>query len=1082
MKKFGILAVITVFAAIVGFFTACEEVDYSDEVITFMSVEANGDENTTSTELYLSFNKAVEKFNIADITLSNISVSKVELSEPVTEGEKVRYTLTVNGLSAGGTVIVKVEKQGYNFKGSPLSTRLFFKVPVDFQGLSDNGISNLTTTQIFLTFDREIGNFSAADITLEGGPEGLIKGELNGPNGSGPVVYTLEVSGFRTSGQVMVTVSKAGFAFFPSSRPVLISFYTPPIVFMSVTADGNATTQSRLLTFAFDREISGLSADDFILDGISGIRKGAFIALGYDALSQSYKYTLAISEFTQSGTLNVSVSKTGFAINNSTRQVTVYHTISVTLLNVLANSGANGTTESITLVFNQPVEGLTASDIDLTPATIIKGEFTSIGNQYTLKISGFTSNVSLRVVVSKSGYTISNSTQNASIIYNAPVFDYVSDFRTWLSGMRTNTNTTAYKVTLTVASDNNSPLPDLTIRQVLTSAIASGKYVEITLDVGDTNTTLEVDSFKGCVTLVTIDLQGPITLGNTVFSGCTYLTTVTIGEEVSITGKSVFTGCSRLSKIEVHEKNNNLSTKDDVLYNSAGTTLKAYPAAKRGDEFIIPSIPSGVSVTSIEEEAFSGCTNLDYITIPDTVTTIEKYAFKNCTGLREITIPYNDSLTIIDEGVFSGCTRLAKVTIAGAGDATDFGAITSIEKSAFSGCTSLTTVDFAKGDVFITIGEAAFKGCNKLASITLPDSIETISKEAFSGCTVLNNVAIPESVTTIEEGAFSDCSGLRVITLVDNDTNNITIGDKAFANSGLTSATLPASVTTFGKEVFSGCTGLTTITINGAISIDGDTLKGCSGLTTLAIGQSVNIIAAGALSGCAKLATLTVNVANTTYSAASNVLYTKDGSSLLAYPPARAGSFTIPADVTTIGDSAFKNCTSSGFSSINIPVTVENITGNPFAGCTSLTSITVGASGLTTSPYYYAENGVLYDAAKETLIAYPAGKTGTAFVIPSSAAVGGVKVTTIAVGAFYGAVNITDVEIPTTVGNIAADAFTGCSKLVKVDFKGQIQSTNFNASAFPGDLRSKFYASINALGTPGVYTRPNGTSTTWTKQ
>ena len=111
-----------------------------------------------------------------------------------------------------------------------------------------------------------------------------------------------------------------------------------------------------------------------------------------------------------------------------------------------------------------------------------------------------------------------------------------------------------------------------------------------------------------------------------------------------------------------------------------------------------------------------------------------------------------------------------------------------------------------EGDV-TKIGYYAFYGyktdCNKLTSVTIPDSVKTIGESAFYYCKSLTSVTIPDSVTTIGERAFSDCTSLTSVTIPDSVT---TIGDYAFYNcDSLTSVTIPDSVTTIGEGTFESC-------------------------------------------------------------------------------------------------------------------------------------------------------------------------------------------------------------------------------------------------------------------------------------
>ena len=81
-------------------------------------------------------------------------------------------------------------------------------------------------------------------------------------------------------------------------------------------------------------------------------------------------------------------------------------------------------------------------------------------------------------------------------------------------------------------------------------------------------------------------------------------------------------------------------------------------------------------------DAFSHCTSLTSVTIPDSVTSIGEYAFSSCTSLTSVTIP--DSVTSIGNNAFYNCTSLTSVTIGNS--------VTSIGHGAFTRCTSLKEV------------------------------------------------------------------------------------------------------------------------------------------------------------------------------------------------------------------------------------------------------------------------------------------------------------------------------------------------------------------------------------------------------
>ena len=230
-------------------------------------------------------------------------------------------------------------------------------------------------------------------------------------------------------------------------------------------------------------------------------------------------------------------------------------------------------------------------------------------------------------------------------------------------------------------------------------------------------------------------------------------------------------------------------------------------------------------MTSIGGSAFSGCSGLTSVTIPNSVTSIGGSAFSGCSGLTSINIP--NSVTSISSSAFRGCSGLTSITIPNS--------VTSIGNYAFSACSSLTSITIPNS--VTSIGEEAFRYCSGLTSITIPNSVTSIGIYAFSACSSLTSITIPNSVTSIGDGAFSGCSGLTAITIPNSVT---AISSYAFSGcSGLTAITIPNSVTSIGNEAFSGCSGLTAITIpNSVTSIGNEALSGCSGLTSVTVNWS----------------------------------------------------------------------------------------------------------------------------------------------------------------------------------------------------------------------------------------------------
>ena len=127
------------------------------------------------------------------------------------------------------------------------------------------------------------------------------------------------------------------------------------------------------------------------------------------------------------------------------------------------------------------------------------------------------------------------------------------------------------------------------------------------------------------------------------------------------------------------------------------------------------------------------------------------------------------------------------------------------------------------------IGNKAFRLCNSLTSINIPNSVTNIGDEAFSWCRSLTSIKIPNSVTNIGDEAFHECESLKSINIPDSVTN---IGNEAFSwCNSLTSIKIPNSVTNIGDGTFNECTSLTNINIPDSVTNIGDeAFNGCNNL------------------------------------------------------------------------------------------------------------------------------------------------------------------------------------------------------------------------------------------------------------
>ena len=350
----------------------------------------------------------------------------------------------------------------------------------------------------------------------------------------------------------------------------------------------------------------------------------------------------------------------------------------------------------------------------------------------------------------------------------------------------------------------------------------------------DSVTTIGYGAFDNCVSLTSVTIGGSVTtIGGSAFDNCNSLASIVIPDSVTTIGEGAFRDCYSLTSIVIPDSVTSIES--NAFYCCISIQSATMPTSAIGyvpmDSLKTVVINGG---DSIGYSAFSDCYSLTSVTIGDSVTTIGNYAFRDCYSLTSIVIP--DSVTTIGYEAFSGCTSIQSATMPTI-------AIGYVPKN------SLKTVVINGGD---SIGDGAFRGCNSLTSIVIPDSVTTIGDEAFYSCDSLTSIVIPDSVTTIGGGAFAYCDSLTSITIPDSVT---TIGNYAFDGcDSLASIVIPDSVTTIGDYAFFDCESLTSIVIPDSVTTIGScAFSGCDLLASIVIPDSVTTIGDYAFYDCISL-------------------------------------------------------------------------------------------------------------------------------------------------------------------------------------------------------------------------------------
>ena len=158
-----------------------------------------------------------------------------------------------------------------------------------------------------------------------------------------------------------------------------------------------------------------------------------------------------------------------------------------------------------------------------------------------------------------------------------------------------------------------------------------------------------------------------------------------------------------------------------------GLPVKAIGSGAFQNKTTIKSLVIPKGITEIGNDAFQGCRNLAAVTLPDTLQKIGARAFDTC-GFITVSIP--TGCTTIEESAFSNCTQLKTIVLPKD--------LTYIPANMFFSCESLNPVTLPAA--IKSIGPKAFANCKALATFNVPASVELIefAGDVFEGCGKLN--------------------------------------------------------------------------------------------------------------------------------------------------------------------------------------------------------------------------------------------------------------------------------------------------------------------------------------------------------
>lgn len=263
--------------------------------------------------------------------------------------------------------------------------------------------------------------------------------------------------------------------------------------------------------------------------------------------------------------------------------------------------------------------------------------------------------------------------------------------------------------------------------------------------------------------------------------------------------------------------------------------------------------------------------------------------------------------------------------------------------------------------------------------------VTSIMQGAFGGKHTLSSIRIPDSITAIGKGAFSGCNGLIRAESGLLYVDRWVVGVSEFAGS----VVLRDDIVGIVDGAFEGRAHLASITLNASIRRIGDE----------------------AFVGCKSLSKIILPEENPVYAVVGDALYTKDMTRLILYF-GTGETFTVPASVTEIAPSAFRDRSSLVSVRFEAPEALSVLGDYAFAGCTSLASFTLpeGLERIGTGAFRGCTSLALFTFPEES----------------ACRAIGA--------EAFRGCTAFVEFSIPESITEIGANAFYECTGLLRLNF------------------------------------------------
>ena len=361
-------------------------------------------------------------------------------------------------------------------------------------------------------------------------------------------------------------------------------------------------------------------------------------------------------------------------------------------------------------------------------------------------------------------------------------------------------------------------------------------------------TEIPAGAFSNCINLSdVIYSDNLLSIGAAAFAG-TALRNVILPESLHTIGNQAYSDCKGIEQIWMGR---NLSTigndafsniADNVPITAASATpaiggAKAFTSKiKASNDLFVPEESVDAYKTEWGFSNVEGCpaTDSEWIVSNGFITAYTGTS-NNVSIPQYVGVDYIQGFT---SDVFKGNTNIQSVVFPEE--------METIPENAFNGCSSLSRVIFSGN--LKSVPASAFEGCSSLLSVSLPESVCSIGEYAFAK-SGLQEFSVPESLVTIEGYAFEDCAIGRVdcrslsqwmkIDFANPYANPGYKGSRLFIN-GVELKTLDTYATTINRYVFNGNLSLERVILNEAVAVGKDAFRGCENL--IFIGFSSNLI------------------------------------------------------------------------------------------------------------------------------------------------------------------------------------------------------------------------------------------------